>query len=67
MSDLFEENDEDTDGGVGGNFDEVEDDLDVASDLSQTTHQDVGARRRLEDILDEKRLLNELKDDFGDY
>lgn len=66
MSDLFEEDDEDTGVEVGDNFDDVENELDAEPDVDEATHRDLDARRRLENMLDEKRLRDEL-DDFGDY
>ncbi len=66
MSDLFEEDDEDTGVEEGDNFDDVEGELDAAPEVDETTHRDLDARRRLESMLDEKRLRDEL-DDFGDY
>lgn len=66
MSDLFEEDDEDTGVEVGDNFDDVESELDSAPEVDEATHRDLDARRRLENMLDEKRLRDEL-DDFGDY
>lgn len=61
MSELFEE-------------DEVEvievveefDDVDVDAELVETANTGLDARRRLENMLDEKRLRDEL-DDFVDY
>jgi hypothetical protein len=66
MTDLFEE-DEDAVVEVGEDFD-VENDLDVDADAEvvETAPRDLDARRRLESMLDEKRLRDEL-DDFGDY
>lgn len=66
MSDLFEEDDEDTGVEVGDNFDDVESELDAAAEVDEAMHRDLDARRRLENMLDEKRLRDEL-DDFGDY
>lgn len=64
MSDLFEE-DEDAVVEVGADF-ELDDDLDLDDAVIETVSQGLNARRRLESILDEKRLRDEL-DDFGDY
>lgn len=67
MSDLFEAEDEDTGVEVRDNFDDVEDELDAAApEVDEAVHRDLDARRRLESMLDEKRLRDEL-DDFGDY
>lgn len=64
MSDLFEE-DEDAVVEVGEDFD-LESDLDVDAEVMETVPQGLDARRRLENMLDEKRLRDELND-FGDY
>ncbi|ARB93448.1 PA3496 family putative envelope integrity protein [Legionella longbeachae] len=64
MSDLFEE-DEDSVVEVGEDFD-LDNDLDIDTDVIETVPQGLDARRRLENMLDEKRLRDEL-DDFGDY
>lgn len=64
MSDLFEE-DEDAVVEVGEDFD-IDNDLDVDTEVVETLPQCLDARRRLESMLDEKRLRDEL-DDFGDY
>lgn len=59
MSDLFEANEDDVIE-VGEEFEEVN------VDLAMSEKMDVDARRRLENLLDEKRLKEEL-DDFLDY
>jgi hypothetical protein len=67
MSDLFEEDNEDTDGEIGEDFLDVDNDLTyVAPETDDSTPRELDARRRLESMLDEKRLRDEL-DDFGDY
>lgn len=65
MSDLFEEENDDT-VEVGDDFDNLAEDIEVDAEFDETNHRDVDARRRLESMLDEKRLRDEL-DDFGDY
>ena len=71
MSDLFEE-DEDAVGEVGGaeeageDFIDVDSDLDVEAEVLEVVPRGLDARRRLESILDEKRLRDEL-DDFINY
>lgn len=68
MSDLFEK-DEDAVEGAGEDFIDVESDLDVETETETETEivemvpNSLDARRRLENILDEKRLRDEL-DDF---
>ncbi|AUH70692.1 PA3496 family putative envelope integrity protein [Legionella sainthelensi] len=64
MSDLFEE-DEDSVVEVGEDFD-LDNDLDIDAEVIETVPHGLDARRRLENMLDEKRLRDEL-DDFGDY
>ncbi|KTD53321.1 hypothetical protein Lsan_3731 [Legionella santicrucis] len=64
MSDLFEE-DEDNVVEVGEDFD-LDNDLDIDAEVMETVPHGLDARRRLENMLDEKRLRDEL-DDFGDY
>jgi hypothetical protein len=59
MSDIFEE-DEGIE--VVEDFDKVE----VDGDLIEVSNNGLDARRRLENMLDEKRLREEL-DDFVDY
>jgi len=59
MSELFEE-DEVIE--VGEDFEEEE----LATDLVETANLGLDARRRLENMLDEMRLRDEL-DDFVDY
>ena len=59
MSDLFETN-EDEITEAGDDFEEVE------VDLSVTKDKNLDARRRLENMLDEKRLRDDL-DDFWDF
>ncbi|WP_058533174.1 PA3496 family putative envelope integrity protein [Legionella saoudiensis] len=65
MSDLFEENDDDATSEVVEEFD-IEEDLDIDPEIETADPKDLDARRRLEQMLDEKRLRDEL-DDFGDY
>ncbi|MDR3501128.1 MAG: hypothetical protein P4L79_00920 [Legionella sp.] len=65
MSDLFEENDDDATSEVAEEF-ELEEDLDIDPEIENTNPKDLDARRRLEQMLDERRLRDEL-DDFGDY
>lgn len=63
MSDLFEDNDsEDELIEVEEDFDKV----DVEAELEEIVTIGLDARRRLENMLDEKRLRDEL-DDFIDY
>ncbi|KTD05987.1 hypothetical protein Lgra_2764 [Legionella gratiana] len=64
MSDLFEE-DEDDVVEVGEDFD-LDNDLDIDVEVTEAAPSGLDARRRLENMLDEKRLRDEL-DDFGDY
>ncbi|KTD54993.1 hypothetical protein Lsai_2585 [Legionella sainthelensi] len=64
MSDLFEE-DEDSVVEVDEDFD-LDNDLDIDAEVIETVPHGLDARRRLENMLDEKRLRDEL-DDFGDY
>lgn len=66
MSDLFEESDDDATAEVSDDFVEIEDDLDIDPEIEHANPRDLDARRRLEQMLDEKRLRDEL-DDFGDY
>lgn len=65
MSDLFED-DEDDVVEVGEDFVDVDSELDVEAEVMETVPRGLDARRRLEKMLDEKRLRDEL-DDFGDY
>ncbi|KTD40050.1 PA3496 family putative envelope integrity protein [Legionella parisiensis] len=65
MSDLFED-DEDAVVEVGEDFVDVDSELDVEAEVMETVPRDLDARRKLENMLDEKRLRDEL-DDFGDY
>ncbi|AWN75333.1 hypothetical protein LEAN103870_01975 [Legionella anisa] len=65
MSDLFED-DEDAVVEVGEDFVDVDSELDVEAEVMETVPRGLDARRRLENMLDEKRLRDEL-DDFGDY
>ncbi len=65
MSDLFED-DEDAVVEVGEDFVDVDSELDVEAEVMETVPRDLDARRRLENMLDEKRLRDEL-DDFGDF
>ncbi|MBN9229797.1 MAG: hypothetical protein BGO90_11610 [Legionella sp. 40-6] len=67
MSDLFDEDTDDTDVEVGDEFLDIDEELvEVEDDIDEQSHRGVDARRRLESMLDEKRLRDEL-DDFGDY
>lgn len=61
MSELFEES-EDEVIEVNEDFDEV----DVEAELVEAANNGLDARRRLENMLDERRLRDEL-DDFVDY
>ncbi|QMT61236.1 MULTISPECIES: PA3496 family putative envelope integrity protein [unclassified Legionella] len=65
MSDLFED-DEDAVVEVGEDFVDVDSELDVEAEIMENVPRGLDARRRLENMLDEKRLRDEL-DDFGDY
>ncbi|STY30536.1 Uncharacterised protein [Legionella wadsworthii] len=65
MSDLFED-DEDAVVEVGEDFLDVDSELDVETEVMETVPRGLDARRKLENMLDEKRLRDEL-DDFGDY
>ncbi|MCE0724731.1 MULTISPECIES: PA3496 family putative envelope integrity protein [Legionella] len=65
MSDLFED-DEDAVVEVGEDFVDVDSELDVEAEVMETVPRGLDARRKLENMLDEKRLRDEL-DDFGDY
>lgn len=65
MSDLFEE-DEDDVIEVGEDFIDEDGEVDVEAEVIEIVPQGLDARRRLESMLDEKRLRDEL-DDFGDY
>lgn len=65
MSDLFED-DEDAVVEVGEDFLDVESELDVEAEVMEAVPRGLDARRKLENMLDEKRLRDEL-DDFGDY
>ncbi|MCW8398767.1 hypothetical protein OQJ26_08185 [Legionella sp. PATHC038] len=65
MSDLFED-DEDAVVEVGEDFVDVDSELDVEAEVIEVVPNGLDARRRLENMLDEKRLRDEL-DDFGDY
>lgn len=61
MSDLFEENEEEI-MEVGSEFEEIA----VDEDLDEFLEEGLDARKRLENMLEERRLRNEL-DDFVDY
>lgn len=61
MSDLFEEDEEEV-MEVMDDFDEVE----VDDEFTEAPGADLDARRKLENMLEEKRLRDEL-DDFVDY
>ena len=65
MSDLFEE-DEDAVVEVSEDFIDIDGDLEVDTEVLENAPCGIDARRRLENMLDEKRLRDEL-DDFGDY
>ena len=65
MSDLFED-DEDAVVEVGEDYGDVDSELDVEAEVTENVPSGLDARRRLENMLDEKRLRDEL-DDFGDY
>ena len=62
MSELFEESEDEVIEAVEG-FDE---EVDVEAQLDESVNAGLDARRRLENMLDEKRLRDEL-DDFVDY
>ncbi|PWY55346.1 hypothetical protein DGG96_11990 [Legionella qingyii] len=64
MSDLFEDDDAVVE--VEEDFVDVDSELDVDAEVMDTVPRGLDARRRLENMLDEKRLRDEL-DDFGDY
>lgn len=66
MSDLFEDEAEDTGVEVGDDFNDVDDVVDVEPEVDEVDHRELDARRRLENMLDERRLRDEL-DDFVDY
>jgi hypothetical protein len=66
MSDLFEDDAEDTGVEVGDDFNDVDDVVDVEPEVDEVDHRELDARRRLESMLDERRLRDEL-DDFVDY
>ncbi len=61
MSELFEEDEEEIIE-VVDDFEEVE----VDTEITETPSGNLDARRRLENMLEEKRLRDEL-DDFVDY
>jgi len=65
MGDLFEE-DEDSVVETVEDFGDADIDLDVEPEVVEPVHHGLDARRRLENMLDEKRLRDEL-DDFVDY
>lgn len=58
MSDLFEENDEEMNEVV----DDFDDEVEVDAELSEKPDGGLDARRRLELMLEEKRLRDELED-----
>lgn len=60
MSGLFDEEDDLVEGEL---FEGSEEEVDI--DISESAVLD--ARRRLEKVLEEKRLQDELDDDFADY
>ncbi|MFT4059009.1 MAG: hypothetical protein QM652_05610 [Legionella sp.] len=66
MSDLFEEDNNGTGAEIGEEFLDADTELYSAPKADESVHREVDARRRLESMLDEKRLRDEL-DDFGDY
>lgn len=61
MSDLFEEDEVEV-SEVVEDFEEIDDE----AEITETPAQGLDARRRLENMLEEKRLRDEL-DDFVDY
>ena len=63
MSDLFEEDDAVVE--VEDDFVDIDGEVDVEA-VIELAPCELDARRRLENMLDEKRLRDEL-DDFGDY
>lgn len=66
MSDLFEEDNEDAIVEREDDFVDEVNETEVDPEIDEAAHRDLDARRRLESMLDEKRLRDEL-DDFGDY
>lgn len=58
MSDLFEENDEEMNEVV----DDFDNEVEVNTELSEKPDSGLDARRRLELMLEEKRLRDELED-----
>ena len=68
MSDVFEDSNDDADVEVNDEFLDVDGEVDVEPEpeVDEADHRDLDARRRLEGLLDERRLRDEL-DDFGDY
>lgn len=63
MSEMFEEDEDVIE--VSDDFIDVDSDLDVEAEV-EVGSGDLDARRRLENMFDEKRLRDEL-DDFVDY
>jgi hypothetical protein len=61
MSDLFEEDEE-----VVIEIEEAFEEIEVDTEIAEAPGAGLDARRRLEHMLDEKRLRDEL-DDFVDY
>ena len=62
MSELFEEDEEEV-VEVVEDFEEI---VEVDPEITETANGNLDARRRLENMLEEKRLRDEL-DDFVDY
>ena len=62
MSELFEEDEEEVIE-VVEDFEEI---IEVDTEITETPNSNLDARRRLENMLEEKRLRDEL-DDFVDY
>lgn len=65
MTDLFEEDDNEVIE-VTDDFDEVDVDVDVDLEMTKAQGGGLDARRRLESMLDEKKLRDELED-FSDF
>ena len=68
MTDLFVDDEDDASNPIEGDCIDLEDELveDSEPEIDQAAYRDLDARKRLEHMLDERRLRDEL-DDFGDY
>lgn len=62
MSDLFETDDENSDLEMNENFEPIDPVIDFKNANLNIDRSNLDARRRLESMLDEKRLHNELQD-----